>query len=342
MKRLRVDETVKEVSGQQLSNLYRQTLPNTASAISYAGAGAIKVVSEGMQSSLYSSAPPVSYGVMPAAAAPHSGKPQAMQPLSVSNHSQMRAQGASPPSGPPQEPQQQQSPGNSFQRLKVEDALSYLDLVKFKFGSKPQVYNDFLDIMKEFKSQSIDTPGVIQRVSSLFKGFPDLIVGFNTFLPPGYKIEVQRIDQGYSFQVSVSVPSPTGTVSSDTGQQKSAMIFKGTGTINVAPTGQPPGLPATQPLSLPPQGPPVAPPPQPVSATPLHPSSYGTNAPIHNNVTSGALTLSAAAVSQVLQGHTDAPQNQPVEFNHAINYVNKIKVCINFANHCLCTCVHLT
>lgn len=39
---------------------------------------------------------------------------------------------------------------------------------------------------------SIDTPGVINRVSNLFKGHPDLIVGFNTFLPPGYKIEVER------------------------------------------------------------------------------------------------------------------------------------------------------
>ena len=36
----------------------------------------------------------------------------------------------------------------SFQRLKVEDALSYLDQVKYKFGSQPQVYNDFLDTMK--------------------------------------------------------------------------------------------------------------------------------------------------------------------------------------------------
>jgi hypothetical protein len=42
---------------------------------------------------------------------------------------------------------------------------------------------------------SIDTPGVIQRVSNLFKGHPELIVGFNTFLPPGYKIEVQANDQ---------------------------------------------------------------------------------------------------------------------------------------------------
>ena len=39
------------------------------------------------------------------------------------------------------------------QPLQVEDALSYLDKVKMQFGNQPQVYNDFLDIMKEFKSQ---------------------------------------------------------------------------------------------------------------------------------------------------------------------------------------------
>lgn len=73
------------------------------------------------------------------------------------------------PQPPPPPPPQGQA---QFQRLKVEDALSYLDQVKFRFGNQPQVYNDFLDIMKEFKSQSIDTPGVIQRVSNLFKGHP--------------------------------------------------------------------------------------------------------------------------------------------------------------------------
>ena len=36
---------------------------------------------------------------------------------------------------------------------------------------------------------SIDTPGVIDRVSTLFRGHPSLIQGFNTFLPPGYRIE---------------------------------------------------------------------------------------------------------------------------------------------------------
>jgi histone deacetylase complex regulatory component SIN3 len=37
--------------------------------------------------------------------------------------------------------------------LNVTDALSYLDAVKVQFHEKPDVYNHFLDIMKDFKSQ---------------------------------------------------------------------------------------------------------------------------------------------------------------------------------------------
>ena len=36
--------------------------------------------------------------------------------------------------------------------------------------------------MKEFKAQSIDAPGVIDRVLQLFHGHRELILGFNTFL----------------------------------------------------------------------------------------------------------------------------------------------------------------
>eukprot|EP00049_Salpingoeca_infusionum_P009546 m.161692 g.161692 ORF g.161692 m.161692 type:complete len:1543 (-) comp14364_c2_seq1:375-5003(-) len=88
--------------------------------------------------------------------------------------------------------------------LKVEDALSYLDKVKLHFGSKPQVYNKFLKIMKDFKSQKITTPDVIKSVSQLFEGHADLIVGFNTFLPPGYKIEIP--DRSQPRQIVVSQP----------------------------------------------------------------------------------------------------------------------------------------
>uniref|UniRef100_A0A8D0BF34 Paired amphipathic helix protein Sin3b n=1 Tax=Salvator merianae TaxID=96440 RepID=A0A8D0BF34_SALMN len=96
----------------------------------------------------------------------------------------------------------------------VEDALCYLDQVKIRFGSDPATYNGFLEIMKEFKSQSIDTPGVIRRVSQLFHEHPDLIIGFNAFLPLGYRIEIPKngrlsIQSPLSGQVSLEqVQSP--------------------------------------------------------------------------------------------------------------------------------------
>ncbi|OEU14752.1 hypothetical protein FRACYDRAFT_157073, partial [Fragilariopsis cylindrus CCMP1102] len=74
--------------------------------------------------------------------------------------------------------------------LRVEDALLYLDQVKVEFGDRPHIYNEFLDIMKTFKTQQIDTPGVIRRVSNLFQGNRRLVLGFNTFLPEGYRIEL--------------------------------------------------------------------------------------------------------------------------------------------------------
>ena len=37
--------------------------------------------------------------------------------------------------------------------LNVKDALSYLNAVKVQFHHKPDVYNLFLDIMKDFKGQ---------------------------------------------------------------------------------------------------------------------------------------------------------------------------------------------
>ena len=100
--------------------------------------------------------------------------------------------GAAPPAAPeaPQEETPQQG------KLKVEDALAYLAKVKGEFQDDPEnphIYNLFLDIMKNFKSQQIDTPGVISQVSQLFRGHNHLILGFNTFLPPDQKISKEQL-----------------------------------------------------------------------------------------------------------------------------------------------------
>eukprot|EP00879_Flechtneria_rotunda_P020454 GHRR01021520.1.p1 GENE.GHRR01021520.1~~GHRR01021520.1.p1 ORF type:complete len:177 (+),score=36.70 GHRR01021520.1:210-740(+) len=82
---------------------------------------------------------------------------------------------------------------SSQHRLTTNDALSYLREVKNRFADKKDVYDTFLEIMKEFKAQRIDTTGVIQRVKELFRGHKELVLGFNTFLPKGYEIQLADV-----------------------------------------------------------------------------------------------------------------------------------------------------
>ncbi|XP_070809376.1 paired amphipathic helix protein Sin3a [Pituophis catenifer annectens] len=239
----------------------------------------------------------------PTLAAVHSGH---HHPTPVQPHGSQVVQSHAHPT-PPAAPVQGQQ---QFQRLKVEDALSYLDQVKLQFGSQPQVYNDFLDIMKEFKSQSIDTPGVISRVSQLFKGHPDLIMGFNTFLPPGYKIEVQTNDM-----VNVTTPGQVHQIPAH-GLQPQPQ-----------PQPQHPSQPSAQSAPTPAQ-----PAPQPPPAKISKPSQLQTHTPTSQQTPPVPY---ASPRSPPVQPHTPVTislgttpslqNNQPVEFNHAINYVNKIK-----------------
>ncbi|XP_010683342.2 paired amphipathic helix protein Sin3-like 3 isoform X2 [Beta vulgaris subsp. vulgaris] len=80
------------------------------------------------------------------------------------------------------------------QKLTTNDALAYLKAVKEMFQDKKEKYDEFLEVMKDFKAQRIDTTGVIARVKELFKGHRDLILGFNTFLPKGYEITLPPED----------------------------------------------------------------------------------------------------------------------------------------------------
>ncbi|TIA75342.1 hypothetical protein E3P89_00322 [Wallemia ichthyophaga] len=191
--------------------------------------------------------------------------------LNISEHHELRSEDTDQPVD------------EGYRPLNVRDALSYLDQVKLRFQDSPEVYNHFLDTMKDFKSQSIDTPGVIDRVSSLFRGHPALIQGFNTFLPPGYRIECSDLSGTSPTGGTITVTTPMGV----TTLQASASF-----------------LPAWQAQHAQP------PPPDPV--IPPSPSSH-----YAQNQQSGANTPTAAS--------TLANQKPPVEFNHAISYVNKIK-----------------
>jgi len=89
-------------------------------------------------------------------------------------------------------------------RPNINDAQSYLAQVKFNFANQPQVYNGFMDVMKEFKLEKIGPSEVIARVLYLFKDCPELILGLNKFLPAGYKIEIIKHPMGFHVTKSKS------------------------------------------------------------------------------------------------------------------------------------------
>ncbi|KAJ1667819.1 hypothetical protein EV178_001016 [Coemansia sp. RSA 1646] len=264
----------------------------------------------------------------------------------------------------PQPQQQQQSSDSSSARpLNVSDALSYLDLVKSQFNDRPEVYNQFLEIMKEFKSHAIDTPGVIERVSRLFYGSPNLIQGFNTFLPPGYRIECSDDPAD-----GIRVTTPSGSIIPDMHKRAANAAYgqaQGTPQSPLAASAQQPGVSGTlgthsqstegaandqyasrraaqvgphgsgqgiqsPPPSLASQGVGAiqngmstvsvsgsAPPPIAAQTSSTFPSTSGPP---------GMPARSQSAVESPSMSNADKSRQVPLEFDHAINYVNKIKM----------------
>ncbi|GAA6060761.1 hypothetical protein JCM10212_006741 [Sporobolomyces blumeae] len=253
--------------------------------------------------------------------------------------------------------------------LNVRDALSYLDRVKVTFAEQTEVYDRFLTIMKEFKSQGIDTPGVIDRVSTLFRGHPALIQGFNTFLPPGYRIECS-IDNsaagggsgsggpdGEKGITTITVTTPMGmtTRTQVTGPEGPASA---TEPSQLAPgrtapgsepqvkqeSGQPPApsvggaapsnlriqnlppTPAVASMQASAASTPIA---TPGAASVLSSQLASANGAASSQPSSSASGVPAAAPSTAAASPAPSAAGDaarpPMEFNHAINYVNKIK-----------------
>ncbi|GBM07312.1 Paired amphipathic helix protein Sin3a [Araneus ventricosus] len=197
-------------------------------------------------------------------------------------------------------------------RINMEDALSYLDQVKYKLGNQPQVYNDFLHIMQEFKSQSIDMRAALQRVSYLFRGHPELIAGFNTFLPPGYGIEKLPNEQ-----VQVSIPG--NNVAGAQGPTSSTIHPTGTPSATVHSVSQTnhTGRDASPRASPVAKSPPVAKSQPHVSCQNQHP--HHQNSPLHSQ--SGGVS----PASGNSPNRAPPPAKQADDFNRALNYLDKIK-----------------
>ncbi|CAI5709593.1 unnamed protein product [Hyaloperonospora brassicae] len=210
-------------------------------------------------------------------------------------------------------------PPPRHRELRVEDALLYLDQVKQQFGDQPDIYNQFLDVMKDFKAQAIDTPGVILRVSTLFRGYPNLILGFNTFLPPGYRIRPDTSIEVIPSQMAGRSAGPAPPSIYSTG----------------GPTQQSPSAN----LCLRP--PPVTIPPPPYSPPELHKPTTSSRQHLPAAAAAagaaggggGHMKTGGKTKKQLQQQNpgtsggtpADRSSTNPVEFDHAIHYVTTIK-----------------
>ena len=163
------------------------------------------------------------------------------------------------------------------------------------------------------RRRSIDTPGVIQEVKVLFRGHNDLIVGFNTFLPPGFRIAEDECEAAAAGVAGGVKDSPTAEAA-------------GGGDGGVTPSAPAPSSGGMAPVIIVavPMRPPPPPPPPPSAPSVGGPlgAAAPAGAPIAAAPSAGPVESPAAAAETP---PSTAAGGQPVEFDQAISYVTKIK-----------------
>ncbi|KAI8543546.1 hypothetical protein RHMOL_Rhmol08G0227100 [Rhododendron molle] len=73
----------------------------------------------------------------------------------------------------------------------MNEALRFVRSVRLAFGDDSKEYVEFLYLMNEFKNKRTNIQAFHLRIRDLFKEHPELVAGFNTFLPAGYEIPMQ-------------------------------------------------------------------------------------------------------------------------------------------------------
>ncbi|KAG2312961.1 hypothetical protein Bca52824_024518 [Brassica carinata] len=77
-----------------------------------------------------------------------------------------------------------------IKRQSTRDVREYLQIVMNKFPDNREIYHKITKLLKDLRLARVRSTynDVISKVSRLFKGHKDLLLGFNKFLPRGYKI----------------------------------------------------------------------------------------------------------------------------------------------------------
>jgi hypothetical protein len=109
-------------------------------------------------------------------------------------------------------------------KLNKTGALSFLDHIKSQFEDEPSRYQDFLNLMKDYKlsrfvvlffwgidirsnfRSRIDNNEVVLQICELFNGYPSLVKEFNAFLPHGYTLEPSGLEESDEAYIRLNTP----------------------------------------------------------------------------------------------------------------------------------------
>ena len=70
----------------------------------------------------------------------------------------------------------------------VHNARDYVQRVKNTLGPASLQYRLFLSTLRGYRLRELTPSEVIDHISQLFRGNIELLLGFSSFLPPGYQI----------------------------------------------------------------------------------------------------------------------------------------------------------
>lgn len=96
---------------------------------------------------------------------------------------------------------------NQEKVIQQKDALKFLDEIRSEFPNDNKVFQDFVNIMADFKSNKIGTKEVLERTTQLFSGHHTLIQRFVQFLPPGHVLHRTTELQD---STSIEIKTPSG------------------------------------------------------------------------------------------------------------------------------------
>ncbi|KAI0674589.1 hypothetical protein C8Q78DRAFT_605428 [Trametes maxima] len=98
-----------------------------------------------------------------------------------------------------------------YSRRLIEKALDYLHLVRLQLSGKPMAYDQFFRTLKLYEEDRIELRDALIRLMVMCEECPNVLTGFNDFLPPGYCFGVHTMRQPPG---PVSLQTPEGNVRS--------------------------------------------------------------------------------------------------------------------------------